>query len=225
MPEKCRVHNCTEQTIAKGLCRKHYMQVQRHGEVVNTRPKDWGQREKHSAYKAWCGLRRNHFKDLCRDWADDFWKFAEDVGDKPINSKAFRSDKSKAWSKDNFYWKEVEKSSEDCKEYMKEWHRKARAANPEYYLNQDLQRKYGVTLEWYRTTLAKQNDVCAICEQPETTKIRGKAIAMAVDHCHTTGKARGLLCTQCNRALGLFRDSPVNLQAAIGYLERCGGCS
>ena len=218
MPEKCHVHNCTEFVIAKGLCRRHYMQVQRHGEVVNTRPKDWGQRKKHSAYKAWCGLRRNHLQNLCNDWKDDFWKFAQDVGEKPPNSKAFRSDKSKLWSSDNFYWKENRSLSEDRKEYAREWRKKARIANPDYYLNIDLKKRYGVTLEWYRETFSKQNGVCAICEQPETAKIRGKGIAMAVDHCHTTGKVRGLLCTQCNRALGLFRDDKDNLVRAISYL-------
>jgi len=82
----------------------------------------------------------------------------------------------------------------------------------------DLRRKYGVTLEWYRETLSKQNNVCAICKQPEKAVIKGKVISMPVDHCHKTGKARGLLCTKCNRGLGLFDDNPKNLQNAIKYL-------
>jgi len=220
MPEKCHVHNCNEPSIAKGLCRKHYMQVQRHGEVAETRPTDWGKREKHSAYKAWCNLRRYHRKDVSQDWLDDFWKFADDVGDKPDSAQAFRPNNSLPWDKNNFYWKEVERSSEDYKEYMQQWHKKARAANPEYYSNQYLKKRYGVTFEWYQKTLAEQNNVCAICAKPETTQIRNKTIAMPVDHCHTTGKVRGLLCTQCNRALGLFGDDPATLQAAIGYLEK-----
>ena len=220
MPEKCHVHNCTEPVVAKGLCRKHYMQVQRHGEPVNTRPADWGNREKHPAYTAWCNLQRNHRQDVCVTWLEDFWKFAEDVGAKPSKARAFRSDSSKPWSKDNFYWKENRASSENEKEYAREWHKKARLANPDYYLNQDLKRNYKVTLEWYQKTLAEQNNVCAICAKPETTQIRNKTIAMAVDHCHTTGKVRGLLCTQCNRALGLFGDDPAALQAAIGYLGK-----
>jgi hypothetical protein len=157
---------------------------------------------------------------MCVTWLEDFWKFAEDVGVKPNKTRAFRSDTSKPWSKDNFYWKENRVNSDDEKEYAREWHKKARLANPDYYLNQDLKRNYKVTLEWYRTTLAEQNNVCAICTKPETTQIRNKTIAMAVDHCHTTGKVRGLLCTQCNRALGLFGDDPAALQAAIGYLEK-----
>jgi len=219
MPEKCHVHNCSQPSIAKGLCRKHYMRVQRHGDVGETRPNDWGAREKHWAYKSWCGLRRYHRLDMQESWREDFWQFVKDVPEKPEGSIAWRADPTKPWGKDNFYWKERRASSEDYKEYMREWYRKARAANPEYYLDQDLRRNYGVTYEWYQETLAKQNNVCAICKQPETAIIRNKVIAMPVDHDHKTGKARGLLCTKCNRGLGLFRDDKDILKAAFDYLN------
>jgi len=152
-------------------------------------------------------------------WREDFWKFVGDVPEKIAGAKAFRPDKLKPWAKDNFYWKEARVSSEDYKEYMREWHKHSRAANPEYYANQALKKKYGVDLQWYQETLSRQNGVCAICKKPETTTIRGKLISMPVDHDHNTGKARGLLCTQCNRGLGLFRDSETILQAAIEYLR------
>lgn len=218
MPEKCHVHNCTQPVVARGLCRKHYMRVKRHGDVDETRPDDWGKREKHPAYKAWCNLRRYHLQDMSPEWVNDFWAFVKDVPEKPEKSSACRADSRKPWAKDNFYWKEKRGSSEDHKEYMREWRKKARAANPEYYMDFDLRRNYGVTLEWYRETLSKQNNVCAICKQPEKAVIKGKVISMPVDHCHKTGKARGLLCTKCNRGLGLFDDNPENLQNAIKYL-------
>jgi hypothetical protein len=195
------------------------MQKQRHGVIGDTRPDDWGKREKHSAYTAWCGLRRNHRQDISQEWVEDFWKFAEDVGEKPKNSKAFRPDSSKQWGKDNFYWKEHGSSTHRTKEYAREWHKHARAKNPEYYRNKDLQKQYGVTLEWYQAVLAKQNGVCAICKEPEKAFIRGKLISMPVDHCHETGKARGLLCTKCNRGLGLFSDKIDVLKSAIKYLQ------
>jgi hypothetical protein len=195
------------------------MRVQRTGDVGESRPNDWGRREKHPAYKSWCGLRRYHRLDMQESWREDFWSFVRDVPERPEKSIAWRTDPTKPWGRDNFYWKENRSSSEEYKEYMREWHRKARATNPDYYLSQDLQRNYGVTLEWYREQLSKQNNVCAICEQSETTVIRGKVIAMPVDHDHTTGKARGLLCTKCNRGLGLFRDNIDFLQSAISYLN------
>ena len=62
--------------------------------------------------------------------------------------------------------------------------------------------------------LGAQNGRCAICGRPET-----EAGGLAVDHCHATGKVRGLLCTLCNTALGKFRDRTDILRAAIRYLE------
>lgn len=195
------------------------MRVQRRGSVDESRPTDWGKREKHPAYSAWCNLRRYHLRDIPDSWKKDFWAFVKDVPEKPASSQTFRPDSSQPWSKDNFYWKEKRFCSEDEKEYMREWHKKARLANPEYYFRQDLKKNYGVTLEWYRETLSKQNNACAICKQPEVAVIRNKTISLAVDHCHETGKARGLLCTKCNRGLGLFRDTPDILENAIQYLK------
>ena len=219
MPEKCHVINCTQPAIAKGLCRKHYMRVQRHGEVDETRPNDWGTRNKHPAYKTWCNLCRYHRLDMQESWREDFWAFVKDVPEKPAKAISTRPDPSKPWGADNFYWKESRSSSEDRRQYMREWQRKSRAANPDYYLDAKLQKKYGITLEWYREQLSKQNNVCAICKQPETAVIRGKVISMPVDHCHTTGKARGLICTTCNRGLGLFRDNIDIMKSAIQYLN------
>lgn len=223
MPEKCHVIGCSQPVVAKGLCRKHYMRVARTGEVDDSRPSDWGKREKHPAYRAWCNLRRHYLQEMSSEWRDDFWQFAKDIPDKPEESTAHRPEPSLHWSKDNFYWKEKRSSSEDVKGYAKDWHRKSRLANPEYYINQDLQRNYGVSLEWYENTLREQNNVCAICKQLETTIIRGKLIAMSVDHSHDTGKVRGLLCTQCNRGLGLFKDNLEVLQSAISYLRNKNG--
>lgn len=195
------------------------MRVRRHGNVDEARPNDWGKREKHPAYKAWCNLRRYHHLDMQDSWRDDFWAFVKDVPEKPKNSQVQRPDPTQPWGADNFYWKEKRSACEDRKEYMREWQRKSRAANPDYYLAYSLRKNYGITLEWYREQLSKQKNVCAICKQPETAVIRGKVISMPVDHCHKTGKARGLICTKCNRGLGLFSDNVDVLKSAIHYLN------
>jgi len=72
--------------------------------------------------------------------------------------------------------------------------------------------KYGITIETYDEMLALQNNVCAICFQ------ESKDRALAVDHCHKTGKVRGLLCASCNNGLGRFKDDINLLQKAIEYL-------
>jgi hypothetical protein len=78
-----------------------------------------------------------------------------------------------------------------------------------------LKRKYGLTLEQYDAMLEAQGGVCAICRQP-----RPEERTLHVDHDHTTGAVRGLLCFTCNNALGDFRDSADLFHAAAAYLER-----
>jgi hypothetical protein len=219
MPEKCRVINCNTQSIAKGLCDKHYRRLLAHGDVNAERPDDWGKREKHPAYRTWCGLRRYHLSEIPVKWKEDFWKFVADVPQKPEKSKAFRPNKFENWSSSNFYWKECRSLSKDKKLYHRDWHKKSRDANFEYYKNKDLQKNYGVSYKWYKQTLEKQNNVCAICECVETAKIRGKSLSLAVDHCHDTGKVRGLLCRACNTAIGSFKHDLSVLEKAILYLS------
>lgn len=68
--------------------------------------------------------------------------------------------------------------------------------------------------------MKKQNGTCAICNQPEIVKNnQGQIISLAVDHCHVTGKTRGLLCFCCNVGLGVFKNNPNLLRKAAEYLE------
>lgn len=77
-----------------------------------------------------------------------------------------------------------------------------------------MRKKYNLTMEEFEALLIKQNGVCAICHFPEATT------CLSVDHCHKTGAVRGLLCGDCNRAIGLFGDDPTLLESARTYL--CG---
>lgn len=79
---------------------------------------------------------------------------------------------------------------------------------------------YGIGLVEFEQMMTKQNGVCAICLKPETRKNNtGLAITkLSVDHCHETGKVRGLLCNSCNIAMGKFYDNPLLLRAALKYL-------
>jgi hypothetical protein len=119
-------------------------------------------------------------------------------------------------SPDNWVWKEST-PSKDKAAYQKEW----RIKNPEKAKNSELKKHYGITLSEYESMMAAQNGLCAICKQPENSKDKdGGPRGMPVDHCHTTGKVRGLLCTSCNRALGMFKDNVDNLVSAIEYLNK-----
>ena len=79
---------------------------------------------------------------------------------------------------------------------------------------------YGITKTDLDTLLEKQENACAICKTKFPGNPRFKVFC--VDHNHTTGKVRGLLCRNCNSGLGLFEDSPELIEKAIKYLEKYG---
>ena len=125
----------------------------------------------------------------------------------------------------------------DCKECFNEWHNeysRKRSTIPEiaeikrnkqaiYNVNNPdvnrrsaLLRKFNITLEEYEELLVKQNGLCAICKEPERSK---RKKYLAVDHCHETGRIRGLLCSTCNVGLGALGDSIEGIRSALAYLE------
>lgn len=77
-------------------------------------------------------------------------------------------------------------------------------------------RRSNITLKEYDKLLEKQNGKCAICG----TETPGGPGRFHIDHDHPTGEIRGLLCNNCNRALGLFKDNPEILMVAAQYLMR-----
>ncbi len=80
--------------------------------------------------------------------------------------------------------------------------------------------KYNITLEEYDRLFQQQRGTCAICRKKETAKNEYGVRRLAVDHCHATGKIRGLLCDNCNRGIGHFKDDPLRLIKAAEYLGR-----
>lgn len=75
-----------------------------------------------------------------------------------------------------------------------------------------LQLRYGIGEAEFEKIVKRQGGTCAICR---------KRPAKHVDHCHRTGRVRGVLCFYCNRGLGKFRDSRGVMRSAIRYLNRC----
>ena len=112
-------------------------------------------------------------------------------------------------------------SCRDTKDKFSAYMREYRKKNPLTMKQIDLKKRFGITLEDFNSMMESQSGVCKICKSPELTiDHRTKTVRnLAVDHCHTTGKIRGLLCTNCNRALGLFKDSPELLQAALLHIS------
>lgn len=71
--------------------------------------------------------------------------------------------------------------------------------------------RYGISLKDYRALEARQGHACAICRRPSRV--------LCIDHCHVTGRVRGLLCCKCNSALGFYDDDPRLQRAAMAYLR------
>jgi hypothetical protein len=94
-----------------------------------------------------------------------------------------------------------------CKTCAQKVQAKYRAANSEVRKEYDRQRHYGISQYEYEML---DVGACHIC---------GDDVPLVVDHCHTTGDVRGLICQPCNKALGFARDSIKRLSAMIDYLE------
>lgn len=212
----CVVHGCSnpQKTLKSGLCEKHLFRYSRHGTVEQPRNKDWGARETHPLYKTYHWHRRK-VDGMCREWADDFWVFVETISPKPDGHSLRRFDNSSPIGPGNWYWKE-KTSSKDSKAWQRAWREK----NPEKVKNFELKKRFGIGLDEYQKMSEAQGHVCAICNQPETAvDAKGAERFMAVDHCHSTGKIRKLLCAACNKALGGFKDNPDILRSAAKYIE------
>jgi hypothetical protein len=125
-----------------------------------------------------------------------------------------------------YYWRNPEKARKYARdrrakdpERHKSYVRKYREKNVDAERARHLMREYGITLEQYEQRHRKQNGLCAICLQPETKERNGVKYRLAVDHCHKTGKVRGLLCFKCNAAMGSFEKRNIDLYNVQSYLR------
>ena len=105
-----------------------------------------------------------------------------------------------------------------CKTCAAEDTRQWNLKNKETARNRYLQRSYGISENEYNARLLSQDNSCPICKKEFSFGEFGPD-SPVVDHCHTGGHVRGIICNECNRGLGYFRDSPNALRNAASYLE------
>lgn len=123
-------------------------------------------------------------------------------------------------SLDNFYNMKASKDKlyPRCKDCDYKAHVKYKERDPIRFKEKNNWRRikhlYGITKEEYLHLAKEQNDVCKICKEPND-----HGWMLAVDHCHDTGRVRGLLCNTCNRALGFFDHDPERILRAKAYIE------
>ena len=101
-------------------------------------------------------------------------------------------------------------------EKVQEYNKLYRTENPTSNRRSWLKR-YGMTLEQYDGLLKLQNGTCAICKTAPTKK------HLSIDHCHSSGAVRGLLCITCNTMIGHAREEIARLESAIQYLLKYKG--
>lgn len=119
------------------------------------------------------------------------------------------------------FHKRNKKYKTQCKECARKESALYRQKNREKYLktqsSTQLKQRYGITLSEYEEKVKNQQNKCAICKTENPSY--GHVKRFSVDHCHATGRVRGLLCTRCNKGIGFFKDDINLLSQAIQYLR------
>ena len=115
--------------------------------------------------------------------------------------RACNRKKVKQWRKDRPDLRKIQQKKEAHKDKI-------------YNQRKHLKATYGITVEQYNTMFSNQQGCCAICKKHQTNFKR----RLNVDHCHTSGKIRQLLCTNCNYLLGRAKDNVDILNESIQYL-------
>jgi hypothetical protein len=185
---------CTRPHKARGYCQTHYMQLRRGAPVtpeirVRERVKPPECSEDGCTEAVKAkGLCKMHYQRLLR------------------HGHVKRRDRAKPFSVC---------SLEGCDNHVYA----LKLCHPHYLKTRDW-RSQGFTAHDYAALFARQGGVCAICSRPETVvdSRYGKTKDLAIDHCHDTGKIRALLCSNCNRGLGLFNDDVALLAKARAYV-------
>lgn len=138
----------------------------------------------------------------------------------PEHARAYSREYQRKWRAENpeasktAARKHVAKWRAEKPEEAAQYHRDWCKANPGKRRAHERKKKYGITAEQVGIKFALQLGRCELCPQEITDA------SLQVDHCHSSGGVRGLLCAPCNWGLGNFRDDPARLRAAADYVEK-----
>ena len=112
-------------------------------------------------------------------------------------------------------WEGKPKTKQEKLDYQKKWSKENPHRRKIILRRSRLKSRYGLNEDQFEAMRIFQDNCCACCGN----KFKGKR-PIHIDHCHKTGKVRGLLCNNCNAGLGLFHDNIEILQKAIDYLNK-----
>lgn len=105
--------------------------------------------------------------------------------------------------------------------------RRARVGQTYYEQNKDkvkakrIEREYGLSPDEHKRMKKEQNNLCKLCGKPETgiNGTSGEVQELCVDHCHETGKVRGLLCRRCNHLIACLGDTEQSIEKVLEYMK------
>lgn len=171
--------------------------------------------------------------DIHQETGKVFWSYDSDGNERWFDPARFFFRKNVALRNARVrYWKDPEQSRTKVRSYAaanREMKRKSfknwAMRNKPEIRNNRLKRDYGISSEDYARMLVAQSGKCAICgtTQSAVRKTSGRVHELCVDHCHTTGKVRGLLCVNCNVAIGKLKDDPGLMLKAAEYVQNPPG--
>lgn len=164
---------------------------------------------------------------VCEKTKNVFWSYDSDGRERWFSPERFTEMKARAKeSQKKNYWKNVEVN----RQRMRDWHhanKDKKKAGFKNWIDKNkgrvrgnrLFKSYGLTNKDYISMFESQMGLCSICgEQQQGITKDGETKFLCVDHCHSTGQVRELLCVKCNTGLGQFRDNPELLTRAANYL-------
>lgn len=218
----CSVEGCGKFCEAKDFCLSHYKKFRRHGDPEYKSPPP----VKGICAVPGCG-KTCHGQGYCSTHYVRFRRHGDpNAKFKPYSFVSPRLDGLRVCARcettkplRDFYPREDPKTKSWCMSCIQDYDKARREANPlrkrEIERRSGIKYRFGITRDDWEKMYASQQGACAICKRKGDRKL-------CVDHCHTTGKIRGLLCNACNSGIGFLRDSIPSLKAAIAYLKRTG---
>lgn len=190
----CSVENCSRPYLASGYCNLHYIRIK------TTRQHELKEKVKRICSVEGCG-RPHAAKNLCgKHYSNHLNSIYTEDKNKATVCTSCRKDQSQV----NFFG--YRKLCTSC--HYNRYKKQARDSK--------LKKTYGISSDMYAEMLEKQGYRCAICF---STDPGGRGVYFHVDHNHTTGVVRNLLCSGCNLAIGHMKDSPDIARKIARYLE------
>jgi hypothetical protein len=204
-PRECTIDGCNCVASQSGLCNRHYL-----SRLRETMP----------LYSRWSNIKRKSVED---SW-QSYEQFERDVGFPPTEGhELFRVDDTKPFGPTNVVW--MTRRQHSFSKLADAYNLTEKPGSEEFVRELLLVSKKSprtvLSNKECRAALARTNNICEICECPETlVSPSGKIKKLSLDHDHSTGKIRGWICNNCNATLGLIKDSAERAIRIAEYLVK-----